>query len=247
MSERDERVAALIPCRADPQVAAVVARTLPHADEVLIVGDDPPPPIRARLDELAGPRTEVLHRPGPPAKGEALAAGTRTLLARPRPPDLIVAIDADGQHPPERIPAFVRAARRADLVVGDRTADRAAMPLVRRAGNDAISRLLTALTRQPMPDTQCGMRLFRRDALRAIPLAGGGFEAETEHLVRAAAAGLRIAWVPIPAIYDDEVSDFLPVRDSVRVLRAGLPAFAPLDRPSRARRLPLPHSAPSRW
>lgn len=222
MTAAGERLTALVPCRTDPQVVDVVQRTLSHVDDVLVVGDNAPPAARERLDALVGARTDVLHRFGLPAKGGALLSGVDALLQRARPPELIAVIDADGQHPPEAIPNFVDAARHADVVVGDRTADRSAMPLVRRLGNDAISQLLTMLTQQPMPDTQCGMRLFRASALRAVPLPGGGFEAETEHLVRAAAAGLRIAWVPVPAIYGDEVSDFRTVRDSVRILRAAV-------------------------
>lgn len=217
------RVAAVIPCHADPQVPAVVERTLAHVDEVLLVDDDAPAEIRATLDALAGPRTGVLRRTGPPSKGDAVAEGTRALLAAERPAQLAMVLDADGQHPPEQIPAFVGAARGADIVVGDRRDDRAAMPRLRRAGNDAVSALLSVRAGQRMPDTQCGMRLFRARALERVPLPRGGFGAETEHLARAAAAGLRLAWVPIPAVYDGETSDFRPLRDSLSVLRAALP------------------------
>lgn len=216
------RIGAVIPCHADPQIGAVVERTLPHVDEILLVDDSGPPEIRAILDALAGRRTGVLHRTGPPCKGDAVADGTRALLAAEPPPQLVMVLDADGQHPPEQIPAFVGAARGADIVIGDRRDDRAAMPRLRRAGNDGVSALLAVLARQRMPDTQCGMRLFRARALERVPLPRGGFEAETEHLVRAAAAGLRIAWVPIPAVYDGESSDFRPLRDSLAVLRAAL-------------------------
>lgn len=217
---------AIIPCRADPQVGAVAERTLAHVDAILLVGDDSPAQVRAALDALAGPRIGVLHRTGPPSKGDALAEGTRALLAVAQPPRLVVVVDADGQHPPERIPAFVEAARDADIVIGDRRGDRVAMPRLRRAGNDAVSALLSALTSQRMPDTQCGMRLFRATVLERLPLPRGGFEAETQHLARAAAAGLRIAWVPIPAVYDGETSDFRPLRDSLRMLRAALAGAA---------------------
>ena len=79
---------------------------------------------------------------------------------RRSPPDAIVVLDSDGQHDPERIPAFLDAARHADVVIGDRR-DRRTMPLVRRAGNRAASLALLATARTWVPDTQNGMRLFR--------------------------------------------------------------------------------------
>ncbi len=218
------RVAALVPCHDDDQVADVVARTLAHVDEVLVVGDAAPPRTRRMLDALGGDRVHVLHRPPPAAKGDALAFGAAALLQHEHPPDLVVFIDADAQHPPEYIPAFVRAAAHADVVIGNRRGQRDAMPVVRRIGSDASSALLSLLTARQLPDTQCGMRLLTAQALAAVPLPGGGFEAETHHLAAATRLGLRIAWVPIPAVYGDEQSAFRPLRDSIRVLAAILAA-----------------------
>lgn len=219
-----KRVAALVPCHDDEQVGDVVERALAHVDEVLVVGDAAAAPMRRALDALHRERVRVVHRPPPCAKGDALAFGVAALLQQDRPPDLVVVVDADGQHPPEYIPAFVRAARDADVVVGDRRAQRDAMPVVRRIANDASSALISLLAGQPLPDTQCGMRLLTAQALAAVPLPGGGFEGETRHLVAAARAGLRIAWVAIPAVYADEESAFRPLRDSIRVLVAILAA-----------------------
>ena len=71
-----------------------------------------------------------------------------------------------------------------------------------------------------MRDTQCGMRLLRGRALHEVPPPPGGFEAETAHLKRCLRAGVPVAWVPIPAIYEGEPSSFRPLRDSARIARA---------------------------
>ena len=94
------------------------------------------------------------------------------------------------------------------------------MPWSRRTANVAVSRMLAARTGKPVRDSQCGMRLLRGRALHEIPFPSGGYEAETQHLKRCLEAGVDVAWVPIPAIYDGEPSSFRPVRDSVRILRA---------------------------
>ena len=86
-----------------------------------------------------------------------MAAGAALLLADAAPPEAIVVLDSDGQHDPERIPAFVEASRRADLVIGHRR-ERRSMPLVRRIGNRAASLALFATTEHGCrtPRTACG-------------------------------------------------------------------------------------------
>jgi hypothetical protein len=71
-----------------------------------------------------------------------------------------------------------------------------------------------------MLDSQCGMRLYRVEALATAPLPDGRYEAETVHLKQAVRRGLEIGWVPIPAIYDGAPSAFRAVRDTARVLGA---------------------------
>jgi hypothetical protein len=53
-----------------------------------------------------------------------------------------------------------------------------------------------------------------------VEFPGGGYEAETRHLKRCLRRGLRVAWVPIPAVYEGRRSSFRPLRDTLRVLAA---------------------------
>jgi membrane-associated phospholipid phosphatase len=211
------RVAAVVPCHVHDRFAAVAVEALRHVDEVVLVDDGSPAPLDdASLDD----RITVVRLDVNSGKGDAVAAGAETLLRRADPPDAIVVLDADGQHPPERIPAFVAAACEADVVIGDRRADRADMPLTRRFTNAVSSALLSLVARRRLPDTQCGMRLYRTGALELVPLPPGRYEAETVHLKAAMKEGLTVSWVRIPAIYDGAPSHFRPLRDTLRVLRA---------------------------
>ena len=128
-------------------------------------------------------------------------------------------LDSDGQHDPGRIPAMLEAARGADAVIGWRR-DRRGMPPHRRVANRAASLALLAATRTWLPDTQNGMRLFRTEALRAVPLPDGGYEAESRHLRALLGARRPVASVEIPTIYDGEPSHFRPVADTLAVGRA---------------------------
>jgi dolichol-phosphate mannosyltransferase len=217
---RPASVAAVIPVFASERAVEVARAALRHVDELVLVDDGAPAHIAASLGALRGDdRVRVLRLGENAGKGSAVAAGAELLLAESRPPEAIVVLDSDGQHDPERIPAFVEAAREADIVIGDRR-DRRAMPLVRRVGNRVASLTLFAAVRAWIPDTQNGMRLFRTSALREVALPGGGYEAESRHLRALLRAGHAVASVEIPTIYDGEPSHFRPVRDTVLVGRA---------------------------
>jgi membrane-associated phospholipid phosphatase/MFS family permease len=214
-----ERVAAVVPCHSAEHAEAVVHRVLPYVAEVVLVDDGAPEADAAVLQAIGDwPRVHLVRLAANAGKGDAVAAGAAVLLARAEPPDALVVVDADGQHPPDRIPDFVAASEHFDVVIGDRRGERAAMPWTRRCTNAISSALLTLVTGRRMLDSQCGMRLYRAEALERVPLSPGRYEAETRHLRAALRAGLAVGWVPIPAIYRGEKSSFRPVGDTWRVL-----------------------------
>ena len=163
-------VAAVVPVYASTRVA-----------EVTRGAARPRGPGRARRRRLAGSRSPALlgaladddrvrllrlARNG--GKGSAVAAGVELLSADERPPEAIVVVDSDGQHDPGRIPAFLEAARSADVVIGSRT-DRRAMPLARRIANRAASLALLASTRTwlpGLPERHAALLASRRSARR---------------------------------------------------------------------------------
>jgi membrane-associated phospholipid phosphatase/MFS family permease len=215
------RVTAVVPCHVPDTVESVVAALRSHVEDIVVVADGVPPRGEAVLRRLASSaRVEVVRLEENAGKGDALAAGAALVLERADRPDALIVVDADGQHPPHRVPAFVAAAASADLVIGDRSGDRGSMPWTRRLTNAISSRLLGLRLGRAVPDSQCGMRLIWLDALERAPFPPGRYEAETHHLRAVAEAGCDMAWVPVPAIYDGAHSSFRPVRDTARVLMA---------------------------
>ncbi len=215
------RVAAIVPAHLTPPGRALIEELTQLVGEVLVVDDGMPAEqaaLAARLAASTG--VGLLRLPRNYGKGHAIAAARRFLLSRERGPHAVVVLDADGQHLPSALPALLAAAAQAELVVGDRSGDRAAMPLLRRVSNRVSSRLLALVTGAPIPDGQCGMRILRGRALLEIEFPGGRYEAETRHLKRCISAGVPIAWVPIPVVYEGAPSSFRPGRDGARVLRA---------------------------
>jgi membrane-associated phospholipid phosphatase/MFS family permease len=217
---RPNSVAAVVPVFASSRAGEVARATLRHVDELVLVNDGAPPEVAESLATVAADdRVHLLTLAHNGGKGTAVAAGVELLLSGEQRPEAIVVLDSDGQHDPDRIPAFVEAARSADVIVGWRR-DRRPMPLHRRAGNRLASLALLAASRTWVPDTQNGMRLFRTEALRDVPLPEGGYDAESQHLRAVLASGQRVAPVEIPTIYDGEPSGFRPLADTLAVGRA---------------------------
>lgn len=207
-------VAALVPAyQAAAHLGEVLLRleALPERPHVLVM-DDGSRDATAEVARQFG--VEVHSFPANRGKGHALLAGFERL----RDYDAVVTLDADGQHPPECLPAFVAAAEAgADLVLGRRaiTAD---MPPARRFANRFSSAWCSAIAGQPIADSQCGYRLYRREVLERTPVRASRYEVETEMAVRASRLGFRVAHVDIPTVYGDEVSHLSPTRDVPRIV-----------------------------
>jgi len=144
-----QKILALVPAyneavRLEP-VAAAAGRFLP----VLVV-DDGSRDETARVGRQAG--AEVLEQSPNQGKGAALRAGFRYALAHGFA--AVITLDADGQHDPAEIPAFLQVFSEsgADLIIGKRDFSR--MPVVRRLSNTLGTRLFSWALGQPVPDNQ---------------------------------------------------------------------------------------------
>ena len=208
------RVAALVPAyQAAAHLGEVLERIqrVPDPPEILVV-DDGSRDATAAVARAHGVRVHSFAANR--GKGHALLEGFRLLADR----DAVITLDADGQHPPECIPAFVRAAGAgADLVLG-RRARSADMPWTRRFANGFSSGWATRLAGQRVSDSQCGFRLHTRALLAATPITPGRFEVESEMVVRAARLGFRVVEVDIPTVYGEERSQIRTARDVPRIV-----------------------------
>ena len=208
------RIAALIPAY---QAAACLGdvllglQALTPAPDVLVVDDG----SRDATAEVARQHGARVHSfAANRGKGHALLAGFHALSDY----DGVVTLDADGQHPPECIPAFVAAAGGgADLVLGARARTRT-MPPLRRFANSFSSRWTSWLAGQRVSDSQCGYRLYTRRLLARTPVTPGGYEVETEIVVRAVRLGFRAVEVLVPTVYGDAGSHLHPFRDVPRIV-----------------------------
>jgi dolichol-phosphate mannosyltransferase len=122
--------------------------------------------------------------------------------------DVLVTMDCDGQHQPERIPTLLAAVPDADIVSGSRylqqfAAD-SAPPQDRLRINRTITQEINRRLGLRLTDAFCGFKAYRTDALRALDITEPGYGMPLELWVQAVRRGLRIQEVAVPLIYLDE-------------------------------------------
>jgi len=150
-------------------------------------------------------------------KGAALRAGFRAALERGA--DIVLTIDADGQHDAAFAPALVEALGAADLAIGARDRRSPDMPAGRRLTNRMSAAAVGRCIGRTVDDAQSGYRAVRAAVLPYISPRGDRYEFETEFLILAGRRGYHIAYVPISTRYPAIVpSQFRPVRDSARII-----------------------------
>ena len=211
------KVVALIPAyREEVHIGDVVRRVKARLDNVLVIDDGSPDETTPCAREAGA---EVIIHPRNLGKGAAIKTGFNVLLKRGF--EYVIVLDGDGQHLPEEIDRFlaVAAEASAEIYIGNRMGDTARMPWVRRLANRFMSWQISRLCGHPVPDTQCGFRMIRREMIPALFCESNAFDYETEMLLIAGQAGHRIISVPITTVYGDEVSKINPIRDGIRFFK----------------------------
>jgi len=135
--------------------------------------------------------------------------------------DVLVTIDCDGQHEPQRIPDFVAACSEAQIVSGSRYLkqfdEHSLPPEDRRRINVEITAELNRRLGLKLTDAFCGFKAYRRDALSAFDITENGYAMPLEVWAQAAAAGLSIIELPVPLIYLEEERSFGGALDNAAV------------------------------
>jgi glycosyltransferase involved in cell wall biosynthesis len=196
------RVAAVIPAYNEERfIGSVVLKTLQHADAVIVV-DDGSTDSTAQIAEAAGAR--VVRHSQNHGKGEALNTGFRT--ARELSPQVVVTLDADGQHSPEEMARVVAPVLqdKADIVVGSRYLDNnSRVPMHRVWGHLAFNFVNRLASGVSLSDSQNGFRAFSKSALRVISFQSTDFSVESEMQFLAQKHELRVVEIPVTIQYLD--------------------------------------------
>lgn len=201
MYNSQPRILTVIPAyRESTRIAGVIADAAKHSAQVIVV-DDASDDGTATVSQKAG--ALVVRHPENSGPGAATMTGIEA--ARALGADIVVTLDADGQHDPADIPRMLKPVLegRADIVFGNRFGQRNHIPAVRRMFN-AIGNVLTFLSAGKwVEDSQCGFKVFGSKALAEIDLKMSGFEFCTEIVREAVMRKWRIAEVPTKVTYSE--------------------------------------------
>jgi glycosyltransferase involved in cell wall biosynthesis len=196
-------------------IGSVVLRVKKYVETVIVIDD-------GSTDQTAEIATEagafVVQHAENQGKGTAVNSGLQKALEFS--PDVVVMIDADGQHIPSELPDVVGpiVQGEADIVVGSRYLEnRSEVPKHRIWGHRVFNFLTRAASGTHVSDSQSGFRAFSPKALNTISFNSNGFSVESEMQFMAKEYDLKVKEVPITIQYTD------PPKRSV--LKHGLSVF----------------------
>jgi len=159
-------------------------------------------------------------------KGRALQKGIQ-LFKEQTDDDFVICMDADLQHSPAGIEAFLE--KKIDypdaLIIGSRDIKITHMPVMRFISNKITSWILSVLTKKKIKDSQCGFRLVPRNILRDNNFKEKGFQFESEFILWCSKQGIAVEFVHIPTIYNRQGSSINHIGDTFRFLKLAIREF----------------------
>jgi len=156
-------------------------------------------------------------------KGAALRSGFSIILKRDYTHVLMA--DADGQHPLEHYPRFLRLAKRYDMVIGSRLGHMGGMPIHRQLSNRITSTFISVMVGKRIEDSQSGYRLISRRILERVSLSRNHYDLESELLVKALWMGFTVGFVSVPVVPSSK-SFIHPLQDVLRALSLAVELLA---------------------
>src|SRR5688572_20833199 len=208
------RISVILPAKNE---AEGLQRTLPALraqlpDAEVIVVDDGSTDATAAV--AAGHGARVLSAPYSMGNGAAIKRGARAASG-----DILVFMDADGQHDPVHILPLLRKIEAGfDMAVGARGAGGQAN-VGRGAANAVYNRLASWMTGHKVADLTSGFRAVRADKFREfLHLLPNGFSYPTTSTMAFFRSAYPVAYVPIPVAKRVGTAHIRPLRDGVRFL-----------------------------
>ena len=208
------RISVILPAKNE---AEGLRRTLPALRACLpeaevIVVDDGSTDDTADVALSHGVR--VLSSPYAMGNGAAIKRGTRAATG-----DVLVFMDADGQHDPTLVPGLLqRLDQGFDMVVGARSAAGQAS-VGRGAANAFYNQLASWMTGHRIADLTSGFRVVRADRFREfLHLLPNGFSYPTTSTMAFFRSAYPVAYVPVPVASRIGRSHIRPLRDGLRFL-----------------------------
>jgi glycosyltransferase involved in cell wall biosynthesis len=211
-------------------LASTVAAARAFWAPVWVVVDGSTDDSAASVEAMAqtDPWLRVLYLPSNRGKGAAVQYGL--IAAQSRGFTHVLVMDADGQHPADRIPLFMATSIAApDALVMGRPVFGTDAPWLRVASRRLCNACAVLETLRPVGDTLFGFRVYPVAALIEVMQASRGmkrFDFDPEAVVRLAWRGMKLIHLPTPVRYlsrtEGGISHFNYRRDNLLLARMHL-------------------------
>jgi len=187
---------AIIPAfNEEKSIVDIIQKLRENVDQIVVI-DDHSTDATGKMAENQG-AIVIRHSKN---KGVGAAMKTGIAYAKKLSPNIVITIDADGQHQPEDIPNLIKPliVGKADFVLGSRFSGKRPinMPLQKKIGNKLLSLIVSLLAGVKLTDTQTGFRALNRKALLSLNLFSD-FTYTQEMILVLCHKGFRCAEVPI--------------------------------------------------
>lgn len=187
-------------------IARVVLGAQRHA-HIVVVCDDGSTDLTGEIAERLG-AVVVRHE-----RNLGYGAALQSLFRRASElkAEILVTLDADGQHNPDEIPRMVKPIEDgiAEVVLGSRFMDEngtAEMPAYRQLGVKVITKLSNRNGKNGISDAQSGFRAYSKQALEKLGgMSESGMSASIELIRQINKSGLKICEVPVSCKYGNGI------------------------------------------
>jgi len=214
----------------EKNIAKIIVKLKKMVDQILVCDDGSTDSTCAIAESLGV--TVIKH---PENSGYGMAIRSIFLKAREINADLLVTIDADGQHKIEDINKIIKpiADGRADISIGSRfLKEDNNTPSYRKLGVKVITKVTNSSLTEKVTDAQSGFRAYNNKVLQSLTPSDSGMGISTEILIKSSKLGFKIAEVPTEIQYEGDTSTQNPVSHGTEVLMSTL-KYISIERPLR--------------
>ncbi|MBI2578304.1 MAG: glycosyltransferase family 2 protein [Candidatus Aenigmarchaeota archaeon] len=197
----------------EKSVASVVNRAKKYGSVVVI--DDASKDRTAEQAKKAG--ASVLKHKINGGLGASLRTGFRKALEMQS--DVVITLDADGQHDPDDIPEMLeKISEGCDFVIGQRNLKK--YPFVKKFGNFFLNAATNFVAGTSLKDTESGFRAIRTGALRKMSFKAKRYEIAVDIVYEVGRNKLKTASVPVKSpVYVKGVGVWDGVRNFIYLLK----------------------------
>ena len=214
----------------EKNIAKIIVKLKKMVDQILVCDDGSTDSTCAIAESLGV--TVIKH---PKNLGYGSAIRSIFLKAREINSEVLVTIDADGQHKIEDIGKVIKPIvdGQADISIGSRFLDKHDnAPKYRKLGINIITKVTNSSLSEKITDAQSGFRAYNNKVLQSLTPSDSGMGISTEILIKSSNLGLKIAEVPTEIQYEGDTSTQNPVSHGTEVLMSTL-KYISIERPLR--------------